>query len=390
MLERMRMENFRAFEQVEIEFAPITLLIGANSTGKSSILQALLLLKQSLRGGDYRVPLSFNGPLVNMGSLRETAWRGRKSLYFQLEWDDYRGIGFRVAYRKQTGLSVSEFRFLSGREWYQLPKEATGVEPWYFSFEPSKSGQGLDEDKQRSLSILNSTLAYFFQRLRYIGPLRMPARETYLSGERPESVGPDARNLIPFLFYRPEVVWSIAHWLREQGLADGLEVRETARGSGRWAVYIAERRGRWVNLVNTGFGYSQLIPVLAEIYGAPEGSLILVEQPELHLNPRLAIWMGDVLITAIRQGKSLLVETHSEHIVLRLRRRIAEGALKSEELALYFTMRSLEEGKSSLQRIPLDESGQLIEKWPEDFWGEDYAETYRILKAIISRKRGEV
>lgn len=387
MLKRMRLENFRAFKQVEIKFAPITLLIGANSTGKSSILQALLLLKQSLRGGDYRVPLSFNGPLVNLGSLEETAWQGRKSLYFQLEWDDYRGIGFRVAYKKQTGLTVSEFRFLSGREWYRLPKEATGVEPWYFSFEPSKSGQGLDEDKRSSLVNLNSTLASFFQRLRYIGPLRMPARETYLSGERPESVGPDARNLIPFLRHRPDVMWSIARWLQERDLADGLALREMARG--RWAVYIIERRGRWVNLVNTGFGYSQLIPVLAEIFGAPEGSLILVEQPELHLNPRLAIWMGDVLITAIRQGKSLLVETHSEHIVLRLRRRIAEGELKSEELALYFTTRSLEEGKSFLQRIPLDKSGQLIKKWPEDFWGEDYAETYQFLKAIISRKRGK-
>ncbi|MCS7282066.1 MAG: AAA family ATPase [Anaerolineae bacterium] len=388
MLKRMRLENFRAFEKVDIEFAPLTVLIGANSTGKSSILHALVLLKQSLRGGDYRVPLSFGGPLIDVGRLKELAWQGHKSLYFQLEWENGLGIGFRVTSAKKVGLSVArkEFRFLFAGKWHQLPDEAVGVEPWYFSFEPAGSDQALEDEKRRALREVNATLTDFFKRLRYVGPLRMPFRETSISEEKPESVGPDARYLVPFLLHHPDVMRFITEWFREHDLAEGLEVRETARGSGRWAVYLLEKAGRRVNLVDTGFGYSQLIPVLAEIYGAPEGSLILIEQPELHLNPRLAIWLGDVLISAVRGGKSVLVETHSEHIVLRLRRRIAEGGLDRSQLALYFTLRTPEEGKSSLQKIELGDAGQLVEKWPEGFWDEDYKETYELMRAALSRR----
>jgi predicted ATPase len=326
MLRRLRLENFRAFDSVEVNLAPLTVLLGANSTGKSSILHALVLLKQSLLGGDYRIPLTFGGPLVDLGSLGDVAWQGNNDLCFELEWDE--------------------------------------VDPWYFSF------------------------TNFFTRLRYVGPLRMPSAEMPYSGEEPESVGSDARYLIPFLISRPDVQGRIGEWLRQRGLAAGVEVRETAKGSGRWAAYILEKKkGRRVNLTNTGFGYSQLVPVLAEIYGAPRGSLILIEQPELHLNPRLAVWMGDVLLSAAKEGKAVLVETHSEHVVLRVRRRIAEGVLPADQLALYFASRSLEKSKSYLTHIALSESGQPLEEWPEGFWGEDYDEAFHLARATLGRDR---
>ena len=239
----------------------------------------------------------------------------------------------------------------------------------------------------RALREVNATITDFFARLRYVGPLREPFRETPFSGEEPESVGPDARYLIPFLKSHPDVTERIGEWLRQHGLAAGLEVRETARGSGRWAAYVVEKEGRRVNLADMGFGYSQLIPVLAELYGAPEGSLILIEQPELHLNPRLAVWIGDVLLSAIQKSKTVLAETHSEHIVLRLRRRVAEGALSADRLALYFARRSLEEGRSYLRRIRLDDTGQPLERWPEGFWGEDYDEAFHLARAVLQRRQ---
>ena len=379
MLRYMRLENFRAFDKVTVEFAPLTVLLGANSTGKSSILHALILLKQSLRGGDYRIPLTFSGPLINLGLLKDVGWQGRDHLLFGLQWDSGQGVEFSVKPRQGVSLSTSkeDFLFRFDDEQYELRKKDK-VTPWYFSFDFSRSEQITpfgEEKEARALREVNATITDFFTRLRYVGPLREPFRETPFSGEEPESVGPDARYLIPFLKSRPDVTRRIGEWLRERGLAAGVEVRETAEGSGRWAAYILEEEGgRRINLADTGFGYSQLIPVLAELYGAPEGSLILIEQPELHLNPRLTVWMGDVLFSAIDEGKAVLAETHSEHIVLRLRRRVAEGVLPADQLALYFASRSLEEGKSYLQRIELDEAGQPVERWPEGFWSEDYEE----------------
>lgn len=390
MLRYMQLENFRAFDKVEVGFAPLTVLLGANSTGKSSILHALILLKQSLRGGDYRIPLTFSGPLINLGLLKDVGWQGRDHLLFELQWDSGQGVKFSVKPRQGVGLSTSkeDFLFRLDDEQYELQKKDK-VTPWYFSFDFSRSEQitPLGEEKEaRALREVNATITDFFARLRYVGPLREPLRETPFSGEEPESVGPDARYLIPFLKSHPDVTKRIGEWFRERGLAAGVEVRETAQGSGRWAAYILEEEGgRRINLADTGFGYSQLIPVLAELYGAPEGSLILIEQPELHLNPRLTVWMGDVLFSAISEDKAVLAETHSEHIALRLRRRVAEGVLPADQLALYFAHRSLKEGKSYLQRIALDEAGQPVERWPEGFWGEDYEEkgvrTYNVEEA---------
>lgn len=388
MLTRFCVGNFKAFESVKMELAPLTILLGANSSGKSSILHALVLLKQSLRGGDYRVPLTFGGPLIDLGNIRNVGWQGQTSLSFELEWDNGDGIAFRVRPQRRAGLLVDKEDFTirhSGKS-YRLEK-SDPVEPWYFSFflpleQITLFGEG--GTKGRALMAVNATLQDFFSNLRYLGPLRESFREIPFSGEEPESVGPDARYLIPFLWFRSDVVGRISSWLREQGLAIGLEVKETARGSGRWAAYLVEKEGRRVNLADTGFGYSQSIPVLAELYGAPEGSLILIEQPELHLNPRLAVWMGDVLVSAVEEGRCILVETHSEHILLRIRRRMAEGRLSSDKVALYFTRRSLEEGKSYLDRIPLDERGQP-EKWPEGFWSEELYESFHLTKALLRR-----
>ncbi len=386
-LTSMALKHFLAFEQAHIELAPLTVLLGANSTGKSAILHALVLLKQSLRGGDYRVPLTFGGPLLDMGRFQDVLWQQSRRLAFRLEWDNGQAVAFEVVSKRRVGLVVPRETFrlrLAGRE-YRL-KDDDEAEPWYFSFELAGAP---DSEKARAFREVNATIKEFFTALRYIGPLRQSARETSFSREMPESVGPDARYLIPFLIAHPDVTQRISDWLRGHRLADGLEVRETARGSGRWVVYLIEReigKRRW-NLADTGFGYSQLIPVLAELYAAPRGSLILIEQPELHLNPRLAVEVGDLLLDAVEEGKTVLVETHSEHLVLRLRRRIAEGRFPAHQLALYFARRSREEGKSYLERVSLDELGQPVQGWPEGFWGEDYEEAYHLTRAILERHR---
>jgi hypothetical protein len=394
MLRLARLENFRAFDKVSIELAPLTVVMGANSTGKSSILHALILLKQSLRGGDYRVPLTFGGPLLDLGRFQEVLWQGKGTLSFHLEWDTKQGIEFRVAPRQKTGLSSvkEDFRFQFHDKWYRL-QDRDEVTPWYFSYEFSHPETGLslfpnsEPESPRALREVNATITDFFARLRFVGPLRESSRGISFSGEVPESIGPGAKYLIPFLKFRPDVTERVSNWLQERNLAAGLEVRETARGSGRWAAYLLEKVGRRVNLADTGFGYSQLIPVLAELYGAPEGGLILIEQPELHLNPRLAVWMGDVLLAAAQENKTILVETHSEHILLRLRRRVAEEEFSADRLALYFARRSLEEGKSYLQPIKLDETGQPVDRWPEGFWGEDYDEAFQLAKATMKLRR---
>ncbi len=385
----LRLKNFKAFEEADVELAPLTVLLGANGTGKSAILHALVLLKQSLRGGDYRVPLTFGGPLIDLGGLQNVQWQHQSSnaLFFHLAWDNGHAVAFEVTSRQKVGLVVNrgEFRVKVDGQEYHIESDDVAT-PWYFSFDVT----GPTEKRQAFLNV-NATIREFFDALRYVGPLRQPSREYPFSGEAPESVGPDAQYLIPFLLAHSEITERISAWLRKQKLADALEVRETARGSGRWAVYLVEskkHRWRW-NLVDTGFGYTQLIPMLAELYGAPPGGLVLVEQPELHLHPRLAVEVGDLLAEAVEEGKRLVVETHSEHLVLRIRRRIADGKLSADQVALYFVERSHKGGRSTLKRIPLNELGQLEQGWPDDFWGDKYKEALQLMRVLAERQAKE-
>ncbi len=385
---RIGLGNFLAFEHVELELAPLTVLIGANSTGKSAVLHALVLLKQSLEGGDYRVPLTFGGPLLDLGRLQDVRWgRRNRALRFHLMWENGCGIATSIKPQRRIGLAVQRdtFRLIAGgREWRLDAGDK--VEPWYFSFEIT---QASEREKIFAFRETNATVKQFFTALRYVGPLRQPTREAYFGHEQPGSVGPQAHHLIPFLIEHRDVVQRISSWLRKHHLADGIEVRETLKGSGRWGIYVVENRAkrvRW-NLVDTGFGYSQLIPVLAELYGSVPGSLTLIEQPEIHLNPRLAIAVGDLLIETIKAGKHVLVETHSEHLVLRLRRRIAEGDISRDQVAIYFVRRSRQESKSFVERITLNEVGQLKGGWPDQFWHEDYEETFAMFRALIERQR---
>ena len=138
------------------------------------------------------------------------------------------------------------------------------------------------------------------------------------------------------------------------------------------------------NIYDVGFGVSQVLPIIAEGFYAPPGSLILIEQPEIHLHPGLQSQMGDLLIDIARSNKKLIIETHSEHLLLRIQRRITEGSLKPDDVAVYFFTYT-DEG-SKIERIHINDLGRF-ENWPAGFFEEDVEESFAITKAFLNRKK---
>jgi predicted ATPase len=133
-----------------------------------------------------------------------------------------------------------------------------------------------------------------------------------------------------------------------------------------------------------GFGASQLLPIIVAGYYAPEKSLLIAEQPEIHLHPKAQTRLGDLLIDISKENKTLLVETHSEHLIMRIQRRIAEGAIGKEGVALYYCEPS---NKGTLvKRIIIDELGQMQQTLPVGFFEESYLESKSHLEAIIEKK----
>ena len=140
------------------------------------------------------------------------------------------------------------------------------------------------------------------------------------------------------------------------------------------------------SIIDSGFGYSQVIPILVRGLMAPVGSTFIVEQPELHLNPALQVRLADFFISMIRLGKQVILETHSEHIVNAIRARIANETSRylSDNTIIYFI--DVIKSKPVVHQMNVQEDGTLP-KWPSNFFGEAATLTGEILRAQIYHRK---
>ena len=177
----------------------------------------------------------------------------------------------------------------------------------------------------------------------------------------------------------------VAHWLKELGLIYSFKVQPIAPGRKEYEVRIQRTaESASVFLTDVGFGVSQILPVLVLLFYVPEGSTVILEQPEIHLHPAVQAGLADVFIDAIKRRKlQIVLESHSEHLLQRLQRRMAEEVIAPDDIKLYFT--SIEEGKSKLTPLQLDEYGN-INNWPEGFFGDTMGEAAAMMQAEMERR----
>ena len=132
-------------------------------------------------------------------------------------------------------------------------------------------------------------------------------------------------------------------------------------------------------LTDAGFGVSQVLPALVLLYYVPEGSTVLMEQPEIHLHPSVQSGLADVILTVARtRNVQVIVESHSEHLLRRFQRRIVEGEMAPDDVKLYFT--SMAKGSAQLRSLELNEFGEF-RNWPENFFGDELGEISAIRAA---------
>ncbi len=238
-------------------------------------------------------------------------------------------------------------------------------------------------------------------RIYYLGPLREhPQREYRWSGVGPQDVGragertidailaATANNELRNLQWRMRLMTfqeMIAHWLRELGLIESFEIQEIAQGSSYYHARVrVNKSSPETMLTDVGFGVSQVLPVLVLLYYVPEGSIVLMEQPEIHLHPSVQSGLADVMLSvARRRNVQIVVESHSEHLLRRFQRRAAEGEAASSDIKLYFV--GNDAGAARLSDLSLNEFGE-IENWPDRFFGDDMGEIAAIAEASLKRR----
>jgi len=452
MINALRIKNFKSLVDTgDLRIRPLTFLVGPNSSGKTSIIQSLLLLKQTVESRDLKNPLSINGPYVQLGSYPDLLFmhdykarlevdlsfvptvqhwlpgvlRGERSTSPEFYTHVITHVEF--GYNKKTMqvfLSKCHFQVLPQGLRLEISKIVGGtgyqvqffgpdtdaaeqksirfksVEKFYaarnlgfFAMELSKAHMQYRRSASQLSNLLAREVEAVFSRVFYIGPLRESPKRIYIAtGEAPQDVGLKGELSVDVLWVqartkstREKLLGRVNRWMREFGLAS--DVRLNRVGGNNYSVVFEDPNTHLkVNLADVGFGASQVLPIVIEGFYARDRAMLLIEQPEIHLHPKAQGALGDLLIdiATFEGGKTVLVETHSEHLLSRIRRRIAEGRINRETVGIYYCEPSSEGTK--VREIGINEQGQYDpEGLPQGFFEEGYQETLAQFRSLASK-----
>lgn len=456
MLARVRLKGFKSWRDTgDVALRPITAFFGANSSGKTSLLQALLLLKQTAESSDRTLALNFGGhkARVHLGSFLDAVHghKARGTLDIALDWrtdspmvitdpndggrvvveSDRLGFQTRVGrkngtqgastYVKEMTHHVGGARFgmrrrSGGKSGYELRAEGNDGSDFRFVRVPGKARTlsapvkcyGFP-DQARAYHLnagfvadLEFALENRLARTYYLGPLReSPLRVYPWSGARPTDVGPRGEAFVDAILASKargdtiarsrnakslSLAEYVAWWLKKLKLVHEFRVKPIAQGSRLYEIRVRRfPTSPEVLITDIGFGVPQILPVLVLCFYVPEGSTIILEQPEARLHPTVQSGLADILIDAHKKRRvQILLESHGEHLLRRLQRRMAEEKITGRDVSLHFC--KARGGNSTLTRLDLDPYG-VIKNWPKDFFGDEFGEIAATQLAALRRQR---
>lgn len=358
-------------EPQRIALAPLTLVFGPNSAGKSSMLSVLPMLAQTAARPDL---LTMSGDLVEGGTFRMAVHRHDTATAMTLGfgWTSGAGvpreaaIAFRWDPARRAGIRWRT-QIVDGADRGSIE----GPRPW---------------GDQPAVALHHRVTDEFWgtlDRVHFVGPMRARAERTTLVGQGIEDyVGPSGEEMAAILHARPDLVSAVNDWCDRLGLGYHVRMlepvsREVVLTAGDLAVLALQdvRHDPPVLVSSRGVGYGvgQLLPIIVQSL-LTRGGMILVEQPEVHLHPRLQSAVGDLFLDTVTAGRAqLLVETHSEHLVLRILRRVREGRFDPAQLAILYV--DLDDaGAAFVRHLEVDDGGELVDGWPGGFFDERLAE----------------
>ncbi len=412
--------NFKSIdEDLTLDIADLTVLCGANSSGKSSFMQVFLLLKQTLEADFDPGPLLIDGDLASFSFVEEMIpWRQRTpadawkmSIGFNV--DDRNGIGFgfmrsdgslplqlkRMAVidagrrirldARASELSVDEV-FGQGYEGMLskpgLEKHAeVGVERERFIFTPHVM---LGGTKMTGEWFFPELAKHFLRSMICLPGLRDHASRSYPLTATPQQFSGNFHRYTASLLAdwgrggADARLHELTEELKQLGLASRVEavrINDT-----RVEVRVSRSpnaKDELVNIADVGIGTSQVLPVLVAVRVARPGQVVYVEQPELHLHPKAQAALAGVLVSAVNRGVRLIIETHSPALLQALQIQIAEGHLDPERARFHWFQRD-EEGATKVDSITPGPDGAYGD-WPEDFSEADAKLDDRYLDATL-------
>lgn len=486
------LENFKSFgSKQKIPLKPITLIYGANSSGKSSVIHGYLLIREILKSNKFDLSsFIIGGELLDLGGYRQFLHKkeyGSRNLFIEIELEKYKLIleitadGENKKELKNNAYLFSltvlnyeedcEFKFTRNKSTKEFLFEHYNNEPAEHKFTldlgkplenqiPQVEGYYEYVVIQYSLEEILKEINHNYDNIIYLGPIRSyPTRDISLTNESSEDMDYNAWNIVkkdvkvrnkvnrwlsgkdsklktryelsvkkyldPKDYLRAflEVISSYKIEDLPLSFMDGLTEEDFANNEGysenKLLAFILENWDENVDEImnfisqkfskqtieeliiedlnndrtivshrDIGVGISQVLPVLVSAY-ASKNAVIAIEQPELHLHPALQSEIADVFIeTAKENNNTYLIETHSEHLLLRIMRRIRETTndelpdgvtpITPNDVQILFVMPAQNVSGSVIKNIDLNYEGELIDEWPGGFFEEGYNERFGV------------
>lgn len=435
-IKRIGVEGYKSISSFQsVDIRPLTILAGANSSGKSSIFQPILLLKQTLEATYDPGPLLINGANLKFTSVEQFFSKSTRSQsgstgHLIIEIEPTLGPSWRIELgkRESGGIRIKEWQLtnwdggqppvrftpqMDSKEIERaLPKDASA--PWAGVIEHFKNPSYRVMNDRCFFNIALSSSDEL--QSRFSVPIVSPARiithlvrgVIHLPGLRgnPERTYPVSA--IGDTFdgtFETYTASVISHWERHNATQKMSQLRDALEYLGlTWKVeakaldetQVELRVGRLphstqggaydlVNVADVGFGVSQTLPLLVALIQAAPGQIVYIEQPEIHLHPRAQVSLAKILADAAGRGVRVVIETHSSHILLAVQSLVAEHILTNDDVVLHWFSRA--DGTTSVSTAYLDESGAFGD-WPEDFDDVTLNLQHRYLNAVESRLPG--
>ena len=366
MIYQLELNTFKCFELLKLPLGPLTLLCGTNASGKSSVLQAIVLLHQTMREHEWSTRLMLNGSITKLGTVTDVVDQltGRGSFAIGLI-DQEINCRWKFSGDRQD-MSLKVDRVVMGGIVRNNPAELRFLLPVDAALPP--------------FSLVNR-----MRDLTYITAEREGPRETYPLEDQ---------HAVRVVGSRGENAVSVLYWGRDEHIATDLMVEDTAptllhqvgarlelffpgcaidvqRVPNANAVALGIRTSidtGFLRPVHCGFGITQILPIIVATLSLPKGSLMLIENPEVHLHPAGQALMGQLLADAAHAGIQTIVETHSDHVLNGIRRSVKSERILADEVAIHF-LRQRSPDASQVMSPTLDSLGN-IDVWPEGFFDQ--------------------
>lgn len=490
MLKSISLENYKCFKKLkvdnkeELEIAPLTVLCGVNSSGKSSIINSILLHKQSYEDSYAPNNMRLNGEYVKSGRFKDisfkhnnetinfiisyilcepkryrhglkkqskydiTAWKNLIKIYshfnirrFEItssisleQYDDGKNVDNNILSGQKITLKVIETNyneFTSSIELKKLknqtnqyaiilnniPNADTGdIVPHvelhdstcYFENFNLVNAYSVDISPRGtriggilpSVYLIFKMIALQFKNVHYLTPLRVYPQRNYILDHETDDVGLSGE-FTPYIMrkYQDDMIDGFLPPVNDT-ICISREKYKFKKCIQAWMDYL--HFGKYslsnsletiqlniqnYNVSNVGFGISQVLPIIVSGLIKQESELLLLEQPEIHLHPTAQMCMADFLVSMAMNGKSVIVETHSDHIINRIVRRMMEDNSINKKIKIYFVEQN-DEGSSYIEKIEVDPICGVLNN-NENFFTQFASETEKIVNTSFKNKLKE-